>query len=92
MQWTSGLSHYLAKLMFKEWEKHNLVEWKANEETALALVHEIISADLNKEKELEKEVSKMLDDLEKSHTGQFERYKMHPLLKKELAKKHGVIL
>ena len=32
----------------------------------------------------------MLDELEKTHAGQFERYKMYPLLKKKMAKKKGL--
>ena len=92
MKWTPGLSHYLARLIFEEWKKHDLVEWKVGEKEALEQVQEILSADLNKEKALEDEVHKMLDDLERTHSGQFERYKMYPLLKKKLAKDRGVIL
>lgn len=92
MRWTSGLSDYLAQLIFTEWKKADLVEWKAGEEEVASQIHQILSEDLNKEKALEKEVNQMLDELEKTHAGQFERYKMYPLLKKEMAKKKGIIL
>ena len=92
MRWTQNFSHYLAKLIFKEWKNSDLVEWKAGEDDVTEHIHHILSVDLNTEKELEREVDRMLDELEKTHGGQFERYKMYPLLKKELAKKKGVIL
>ncbi len=92
MQWTSGLSRYLIHLIFEEWKKNDLVEWKADEQKVAESIHLILSEDLNKEKALEKEVSQMLDDLEKTHAGQFDRYKMYPLLKKKIAKKNGIIL
>ena len=92
MRWTPNLSSYLAQLIFKEWSKHDVVEWKADEKKIASHIHHIISMDLQKEKELEKEVNNMLDDLEKTHTGQFERYKMYPLLKKKMAQKKGIIL
>ena len=92
MRWTSDLSYYLARLIFAEWKKTNLVEWKTSEEEVASQIHQILSEDLNKEKELEEEVGQMLDQLEKTHAGQFERYKMYPLLKKKMAKKKGIIL
>lgn len=92
MRWTSGLSYYLSRLIFMEWKKANLVEWEVSEDEVASQVHQILSEDLNKEKELEEEVGQMLDELEKTHFGQFERYKMYPLLKKKMAKKKGIIL
>ena len=92
MRWTSGLSHYLAQLIFEEWKKHNLVTWQAGEVETASHIHHILSEDLNREKELEKEVNQMLDQLEKTHAGQFERYKMYPLLKKKIAKEKGIII
>ena len=92
MRWTSGLSQYVSRLLFQEWKKGEWVEWKAGEKEIAGHIHHILTADLNKEKEVEKEVEKMLDDLEKTHTGQFERYKMYPLLKRKIAEKKGVVL
>ncbi len=90
MRWTQNLSQYLSQILLREWEKAKLPKWQAGE--VADYIHHILSADLNKEKEVEKEVEIMLDNLEKSHAGQFERYKMYPLLKKKIAEKKGVIL
>ncbi|MDE0119578.1 MAG: DUF507 family protein [Bdellovibrionales bacterium] len=92
LRWKQSFSQYLAKLVFKEWRAGDLVEWKTGEGEITEHIHRILSTDLNKEKELEGEVDRMLDELSKTHTGQFERYKMYPLLKKKLAKKKGIIL
>lgn len=92
MRWTQNLSQYLSQILLREWKKAQLPKWQANEEEIANYIHHILSEDLNKEKEVEKEVESMLDNLEKSHAGQFERYKMYPLLKKKIAEKKGVIL
>ena len=92
MLWNANLSHYLTQLMKEEWQKANLAEWLCKPDTAEQAVHAILNAELEKEKELDQEVKRTLDQLEQSHTGQFERYKMHPLLKKKLAEKKGIIL
>ena len=92
MRWTQNLSQYLSQILLREWKKEQLVKMPLNEEEIAHKIHHILSADLNKEKEVEKEVAIMLDNLEKSHPGQFERYKMYPLLKKKIAEKKGVIL
>ena len=92
MRWTPEFSSYLAKLLIEEWDKNHLVEWQIEKEKIISPVQQCIAEDLNKEKELEKEVQKMLDELENTHPNQFERYKMYPLLKKKLAQKKGFIL
>ena len=92
MKWTPSFSRYLAQLILAEWEKANLVECKASEDEIISYIHQLLSEDLNKVKELEEEVNQMLDELEKTHGGQFERYKMYPLLKRKIAEKKGIIL
>lgn len=92
MRWNQNLSNYLTTLIIKEWEKSGVVVLKTTPEQTAQQVHALLNQDLNKEKELEKEVQQMLDELEKTHVGQFERYKMYPLLKKKLAEKKGIIL
>ena len=92
MHWTPEFSSYLAKLLIEEWDKTHSVKWLAKKEEVMAHIQQCIAEDLNKEKELEQEVQKMLDELENTHSGQFERYKMYPLLKKKLAQKKGFIL
>ena len=92
LHWNFKRSQYLTKLIIKEWERSDIVEWKSDKQAIFSQVHHILTEDLNKEKELEKAVQLMLDELEKTRKGEFERYKMYPLLKKELAKKRGIIL
>ena len=93
LYWTLKRSQYLGELIIKEWEKSEVVEWKVADKTdILSQIHQILSEDLKKEKDLEEVVQFMLDELEKTRGGQFERYKMYPLLKKEMAKKKGIIL
>lgn len=92
MRWTPAFSNYLGRLLLNEWQKHKAVDLKVDEKELLSKIHSIISEELDKEKQLDEEVNKMLDDLEKTHSEQFERYKMFPLLKKKLADKKGVIL
>ena len=92
MHWKPEFSSYLARLLMEEWDKSALAEWQGKQEEVLAHIQQIIAEDLNKEKELEQEVQNMLDELEKTHSGQFERYKMYPMLKKKLAQKKGVVL
>jgi len=90
--WNLRRSEYLGDLIIKEWEKAPIVELKQDKKNILLQIHQILSEDLKKEKDLEEAVQFMLDELEKTRSGQFERYKMYPLLKKEMAKKKGVIL
>lgn len=92
MRWTSNLSTYLAKLVITEWKNNNAVVFKGKEEQIISYINNLLSADINKVKQLEQEVEQMLTQLEITNAGQFERYKMYPLLKKELAKKKGIIL
>ena len=50
MRWTLGLSEYLAQLIFVEWKKADLVDWKVSEEEVASQIHQILSADLSKKK------------------------------------------
>ena len=92
MRWTPEFSSYLAKLLIEEWDKNHLVKWQTDKNNIVPHVQQCIAEDLSKEKDLEQEVQQMLDELENTHSGQFERYKMYPLLKKKLAQKKGFIL
>ena len=82
----------LSEKVLEAWKAHNLVEFKDDEKRVLARVIAAVREDYDKEALLEKDVQKMLEDLERSHGGQFERYKMYPLLKQKLAKERKIIL
>lgn len=66
--------------------------FKEKEETVFERAFEIIRADFFRERELDQEVHKMMDDLERQNPNGFERYKMFPMLKKRLAKEKGIVL
>ncbi len=65
---------------------------KEKPEKIQARIVEYLISDMNREAELDKAVLKMMDDLESQGQGEFERYKMFPLLKKRLAKERGIVL
>lgn len=82
----------LATKVMAHWQKSNLVRFKADEKAVLDKMQSLLRAEVQKEADLEKEVYAMMDQLERSHGGQFERHKMYPMLKAKLAKERKVIL
>ncbi len=73
-------------------KSQKVIIYKDKEETVLARAMEILRADFQREVELDREVNRMMDDLERQNPGEFQRYKMFPLLKKRLAKEKGIVL
>ncbi len=92
MKLTTSQLQVIATKVLEAWKKQNLITFKEDEKKVLNRMIEAIRADYQKELDLEAEVNKMLDQLERSHSGEFQRYKMYPLLKKQLAKERKVIL
>ncbi|MBK9323219.1 MAG: DUF507 family protein [Bdellovibrionaceae bacterium] len=92
MKLSSQQIQVLAEKILNHWKKQNIVIFKEDEKKVLARAVEIIRADYAREEALEKEVNAMLDQLEKSNAGEFQRYKMFPILKQKLAKEKKVIL
>ena len=82
----------IAKKIFAELKSQNLVEFKTPEDKVLRRAVELIKADFDREAALDREVNLMLDDLERKNPGEFQRFKMFPLLKKRLAKEKGIVL
>lgn len=80
------------KSIFNDLKAQNLVEFKIKEEQVLQRANELVLADFAREHQLDEEVHKMMDDLERQNPGSFQRYKMFPLLKKRLAKEKGIVL
>lgn len=74
------------------WKNQKIIEFKADEKKVFQTMLDALKNDYQKELDLEKDVNKMLDDLEKAHSGEFQRYKMYPLLKQKLAKERKVVL
>jgi hypothetical protein len=92
MRLTSQQIHRIAELVFEKWKQNDVVTFKEDEKKALARAHKALMDDYQKELDLERDVNKMLDDLERSNSGQFQRFKMYPLLKQKMAKEKKVIL
>lgn len=92
MKLTSQQIQVLAEKILAQWKKQNLVVFKDDEKNVLARVVEIIKEDYDREAALDRDVNEMLDQLEKSNPGEFQRFKMFPILKQKLAKERKVIL
>jgi len=78
--------------VFKALKEQNIVTFKSPEEKVITQATSLILAEYAKEAQLDEDVVKMMDQLERANPGTFERYKMFPMLKKRLAKEKGIIL
>ena len=81
------VNHILSDL-----QAQNLIEFKTKEDQVSQRAVDLIKSDFARERDLDEEVNKMMDDLERQNPGSFQRYKMFPLLKKRLAKEKGIVL
>jgi len=82
----------LVSFVLKEMKAGQVVTFKAKDGVIHERATKALVAELQKEAALDKEVQRMMDELERQNPGGFERYKMFPLLKKRLAKEKGVVL
>lgn len=82
----------LAAKTLEHWKKANLVEFKADEKAVLEEMTAILKKEIQKEVDLEDEARKMVDQLERSNSGPFDRHKMYVLVKNKLAKDKKLIL
>lgn len=91
MKWNELFSLRISELVVKQLQQDSAIEFKTEGETIRKSIVQIIQNNLEQEKALDAEVYKMMEDLErKGH--QFERHKMYPALKQQLAKKKGMVL
>ncbi len=82
----------VAKKIVNAMKSQNVIQMKVKEEVVLNRVAQLIRGDLAREAELDAQVNAMMDQMERDNPGEFQRYKMFPLLKKRLAKEKGIIL
>lgn len=82
----------LVEKIFDHWKKQNVVVFKEDEKKVHARALAVIKEDYQKEADLDRDVMAMLDQLERSNAGEFQRYKMYPILKQKLAKERKFIL
>ncbi|MBL7546055.1 MAG: DUF507 family protein [Bdellovibrionaceae bacterium] len=92
MKLTNQQLEVIVNKVMKAWKDNHVIEFKAYEKKVMSRMLESLKQDFQKELDLEKEVNDMLDKLERSNSGEFQRYKMYPLLKQKLAKEKKVIL
>ncbi len=82
----------LVEKVFEIWTKNNVIQYKADEKKVFMRAVEAVRQDVQREIDLDKEVMKMLDDLERTNSGEFQRHKMFAILKQKLAKERKIVL
>ncbi len=82
----------MVRKIFDELKSQNAIQFKDSEEKVFKAAVAYVVADYAKEAQLDIEVNKMLDQLEKKNPGEFQRFKMFPLLKKRMAQEKGIVL
>ena len=82
----------LVEKVFEAWKSQNVIIFKEDEKKVFARAIEVVKANYQREAELDREVNTMLDKLERTNSGEFERYKMFPILKAKLAKERKMVL
>ena len=82
----------LTQKVFDALKKQNVIVFKEDEKKVFERAITAVKADYQRETDLEKDVNKMLEDLERQHGGEFQRHKMFQLLKQKLAKERKVVL
>lgn len=92
MKLTPNQIQQLAEDILAQWKKQNLAVFKVDEKKVLARAIEIIQEDYDREMQLDRDVNAMLDNLENSNPGEFQRFKMFPILKQKMAKERKIIL
>jgi hypothetical protein len=92
MKMTTNQIESLVRRTLAELEKKKLVSFNKSKEAVFTRGREIIEEDYQKEAKLEEEVMRMLDDIEKEQTDQFERHRMFKMLKKKIADERGIVL
>ena len=78
-------------MVLKQLKEDQRIQLQASEEQVRKDIELEIQKHFTQEEELMDEVYQMMEDLE-NQGHQFERQKMFPILKKQLAKKKGIIL
>lgn len=82
----------MAEAIVRGLKEQKVVTFKDKEDVVIEKALAYIKSDYHREAELDREVNRMMDDLERQNQGEFQRYKMFPMLKKRLAKEKGIVL
>lgn len=92
MKMTDRQAKRMAEAILKGLKDQKVIQFKEKEEKVLERATAVIRGDFEREAELDREVNRMMDDLERQNPGEFQRFKMFPMLKRRLAKEKGIIL
>ena len=92
MKLTASQIQRLSEKILNQWKSQNLITFKVDEKVVLKTIVEAVTADFQREEQLERDVNALMDQMEREHEGQFQRHKMFPMLKQKLAKERKVIL
>ena len=92
MRMTKVQLERLARGMISELKSNQIISFKVTEDVVLKRAVEILEEDLMVERKLEQEAQRMVDDLERKGSGEFDRHKMYLMIKKKLAQDRKVIL
>ncbi len=92
MKLTKIQMEQIARAVIDELKSSKQLVFKAPEEKVYTRAFELVREDFERESKLDREVNAMLDELEKKSPGEFQRFKMFPLLKKKLAQQKGIVL
>lgn len=83
----------MAQLMVRQLKTRNLMQMRVSEDKIEAKIIEVIRQDVRAEMDLEAEARKVLDTYRgQIASGQMDEQKMFLMIKKELAKKKGMVL
>ena len=82
----------MVTLIFRELKAKDIVQFKEKEESVHLKAQSIINEEYEKESDINNDVEKMMDDLERGGESDFQRYKLFPMLKKKIAQQRGFVL
>lgn len=91
MKWNDMFSLRLSEIVAKHIQSDKGIKLLVEEKSLQDSITGVIDSNFQEEKDLNKEVEKLMDDLEDQGES-FERHKMRPLIKSRLAKKRGFVL
>lgn len=92
MKLTTSQIQRLSEKILKQWKSQNLITFKVDEKVVLQTIVDAVTADFQREEQLDRDVNALMDQMEREHEGQFQRHRMFPMLKQKLAKERKVIL
>jgi hypothetical protein len=92
MKLTNSQIEVIVEKVIGDLKKQNVITFKADEKKVYQRAVQAVKDNIEEEQTLDRDVSGMLDELERSNPGQFQRHKMFTLLKVKLAKERKFIL